>query len=195
MQDGNVVSTASTFSQTAAEFLKAATCNSHSNAESDGFMAALVDPGLDSAGYLLILKKLFAALSPIEHALADSGFLEMFPSVRLRICEAALKRDLAIFGVGPVSPGPVPLLSSLAATAGALYVIEGSANGGRVICRLLQTRLALTEETGLAYFSLQASTAGSRFSAFIRELNQRLEPADYPTAAAYATLVFRNFTQ
>ena len=179
------------------DVLKRKTLDVHRVVESTGFMKDLLSPSLIIESYTKILVRILGALLPIESSLARSSYLREFSSVIDRVSIAKLQQDIAVLSRGfappkviqePFSPCP-----SIGATAGVLYVLEGSANGGRVFYQFLSNRLGLTEDAGLSYFAMQASTAGLRFSAFKEELNKKLNANDLEPAVDFAKLTFRRF--
>lgn len=86
-----------------------------------------------------------------------------------------LKRDLCALGLntGEIEALPrcmnLPLLDSVAAAVGSLYVMEGSTLGGRMIVRALQQSLELPAES-LSYFSSYGAEVGERWKEFREQL-------------------------
>lgn len=183
--------------EVASEFLKRETLHVHRVVESTGFMKDVLSPSLIVESYSHLLRRLLGVIAPVEVSLADSGFLHQFPSVTERHAVQKLKDDLLVLGhaFDPAlySEDPFPPCRSLGATAGSLYVLEGSANGGRIFYKFLQTRLGLSDGTGLSYFAMQAAGDGLRFKAFKEELDKNLGQGDLKDALEYANLTFRRF--
>ncbi len=142
-------------------------------------------------GYRTLLARLHgfhAAWEPVIGAeLADDAFLA--PRRRL----ALLAADLQHLGLSPdaVAALPLPVLSDRerpvlrgpAAATGALYVLEGSTLGGKVIGRHIADLHGLSG-AGLAYYRAHGPAAGSMWAA----LRARLEIfADDPAAEAVLT--------
>jgi heme oxygenase len=181
----------------ASEFLKRKTLDVHRVVESTGFMKDILSPSLIIESYAKLLQQLLVAVIPVEDSLMQSPFLKLFPSVKDRYAVRSLKDDLMFLGRGfdPAiqSKEPFPACTSLASTAGVLYVLEGSANGGKIFYKFLQTRLGLSDGSGLSYFAMQASSGGLRFKAFKEELDKNLAPSDFDEAIDYATWTFRKF--
>ena len=106
---------------------------------------------------------------PLEGALAAlPGWERLSPAVDLRAhCRAALiDDDLEVLGlVVPVQAlDRQPTLDSLAQGLGCLYVLEGSALGGRVVAR--QARAALGEDLPVTFFANPAGRPlGARWQA------------------------------
>lgn len=143
-------------------------------------------------GYRALLERLYgfhAAWEPaIGAALADEPFLA--PRRRL----SRLAADLDHLGLAPGAlaalprpgrPGGAggPILEGPAAATGALYVLEGSTLGGKVIGRHIAALHGFSE-AGLAYYRAHGAAAGSMWAAF----RARLESfADDPAAEAALT--------
>lgn len=90
-----------------------------------------------------------------------------------------LARDLAALDVAPVRM-PVPPTPRLecAAALGALYVLEGASLGGRVIARHVADALALTPDTGLAFFCGYGDATGEMWRRFGAALEAWVARAD-----------------
>lgn len=111
------------------------------------------------AGYADLLVLLRGFYRPLEAALAGlTGWDRLTPPVDLaaRRRAALIGADLAALGV--VVPAPdrtqphaLPVLRSLAQGLGCLYVLEGSALGGRIVAR--QARATLGEDLPVAFFA------------------------------------------
>lgn len=92
-------------------------------------------PGL--AGFLRAQAE---AVDPIEAALDQAGIASLLPDWPARRRAAALKRDLEAIGSGePFTPLPQPSLGTTAHQLGAVYVLEGSRLGGKVLARRVAT--------------------------------------------------------
>lgn len=112
----------------------------------------------DRSSYSELLRALRGFYGPVEAALAGvAGWGRLSPPLEVasRGRAGLIDRDLAALGAdGPASRGgssPGPVLASLADGLGCLYVLEGSALGGRLIAR--EARRALGEDLPLAFFS------------------------------------------
>ena len=183
--------------EAASEFLKRETLHVHRVVESTGFMKDILSPSLIVESYSHLLRKLLGVIAPVEVSLAQSAFLGSFPSVAEREAVQRLHDDLHFLGVAFnssfYSEDPFPPCTSLGATGGVLSVLEGSANGGRIFYKFLQTRLGLADGAGLSYFAMQAAGDGLRFKAFKEELDKNLGKDDFNDAMEYANQTFRRF--
>lgn len=188
----------------AASILKRETRTAHTEAESSGFMHALLNPELELGAYISVLQQLYAVLVPIERRLNNSPYLVKFPSVEDRIFLTELEQDLAYYhalqtadrlALQRESSKCTPALNTLGATAGVLYVLEGAAYGGKLLSRIVANRLKITQEAGLRYFTLQAQIGVARIVQLKHELNQQLQGQELETAIRFANATFRSFTE
>lgn len=170
--------------------LRAATRAAHRDIETAPAMVRLLAADLTEADYVAVLcqtgafhrgfeQQAAALLAPEAEARAflDGG--------RMR----ALAADLDWFGVPLPAPAPaaaLPALASEAQALGAMYVIEGSDLGGRVIARRLSDTLGLTPQTGGRFYGgHDAATTRDRWLRFC-DLLQRAAPRSDAIAADMA---------
>jgi heme oxygenase len=108
----------------------------------------------------------------LEHSLArfrewgNHGFA--LPSPSLSDCLAA---DLATLGIDPAGvarapPALLPHLPTFAHALGALYVLEGSSLGGRVILREVEVRIGPRITGATRFFGGRGTTPGQAWQAF-----------------------------
>ena len=120
--------------------LRASTRSSHAQAEAS--LGALARPGSLSA-YAELLQVLWGFQAPMVRLLDGSPLPEAAAGAARRRLPA-LAADLADLGVDSASlpeAAGLPALDEPGAAWGALYVTEGAALGGRVLCRLVTERL------------------------------------------------------
>ena len=107
-----------------------------------------------------------------------------------------LERDLAALGLRPLQADLValPPLETPAQALGSLYVLEGSALGGRVIAADVRRRLDLDAERGAAYFNGAGSATGARWREFRQHLAGELDdaPRSHPCAVRGAVDTFES---
>ncbi len=169
--------------------LRAGTRDAHARIETVPALARLLAEDLTQAEYVAVLAHMHGFLAALEPAVAavlarprpDAAAL--LDGGRLR----ALADDLDWFGAASQ-----PLLDTLPALAGpdaalgALYVIEGSGLGGRVIARHLADSLGVAPGAGGSFYcGLSAAAARlrwQRFCALLDPAGDLLGPA--PTGSA-----------
>lgn len=146
--------------------LKEATRERHGEVEA---RMPVLDPGLPLPGYARLLRQLQAVVEPLEAQLRERGLPAAFALDR-RLKAPLLARDLAALPAAPrLSPSRVRL-PGLPEALGALYVLEGSTLGGRVIGRHLRGR-GLTPERGGAYFHAYGPDTGAMWRSFGEAMN------------------------
>ncbi len=121
------------------ERLRAATSAPHQRLHLHAGLAAAAVGTIDLGDYRLLLMRLYGFHRAFEDALAGAP-LERRGAARSLL----LAQDMASLGIGDARRGTLRLCRSLrrpasdAAALGALYVVEGSALGGRQIARALE---------------------------------------------------------
>jgi len=155
--------------------LRAGTRDAHARIETVPALARLMEPDLTHDEYVAILQRLHAFHTHLEPAVAaalkNHPAAAMLDGARPR----ALAEDLDWFGVRTLSTPALPRLDTPEAALGALYVIEGSGLGGRVIARHLMTSLGVGPGTGGNFYcGLSADAARARW----HQLCALLDPSD-----------------
>lgn len=146
--------------------LRARTRQEHQSLEAVPALACLLTDRVSLADYALVLRVLHGfhrVLAPrILMCLSDtSPVCALLDGQRV----ASLQEDLAWLGVPPLPDRqPFPRLETYSHAMGALYVLEGSNLGGRVIARHLSDSLQLRNGAGASFFDgLSAETARERW--------------------------------
>ncbi len=172
--------------------LKAETSDLHSHAESRTLQRAIASGQVDRETFSAYLGQLYQIHQPLESALETSrgkhaAIAALASADRMRIPD--LDRDLAFYGANPDQflagdaakkfaqrinetrdADPVALL-------GALYVLEGSTNGGRFLARALRKSWNL-EGDGLAYFDPYGDEQPQKWATFRRDMDEASLNAD-----------------
>jgi heme oxygenase len=150
------------------DLLRAATQAPHERLHLHPGFSAVKDGTVTLPEYRALLISLYGFYQPFETAISPE-----------RIRTGWLERDLASLGVAAAAlPGirlcaDIPRYDSLARRLGALYVVEGSALGGRMLCRGLDGLLGAAAMEGRRFFAGR----GAHTSAAWRDFLDRLEPA------------------
>jgi heme oxygenase len=156
--------------------LRAGTREAHARIETVPALSRLMAPDLTHDEYIALLQHLHAFHTQFEPAIAAA--LEARPEAAAMLDGArprALAEDLVWFGARPVMPPSLPRLDTTGAALGALYVIEGSGLGGRVIARHLMGSLGVGAGSGGSFYcNLSADAARQRW----HRLCALLEPAN-----------------
>lgn len=155
--------------QSLREALRVATRAEHKALEAQPLMQRLLSPELTLVEYGQIMRAqrayyrdLEPALGPFERQLRDR-----FPDVGYRYHSRlpSLEQDCRALqlpddhGIG-VNVGQCQYLHSPEEALGALYVLEGASQGGRVIARALNRSLGLAQGTGADFFHRYVTQEG-----------------------------------
>ena len=164
--------------------LRAGTRDAHAQIETAPALVRLVAQDLTRQEYIIILQHLQALHAHLEPAVAAE--LETIPQAAAMLDGSRPRRlaeDLAWFGAPALAPPPLPDLAGPAAALGALYVIEGSGLGGRVIGRHLSECLGVAAGAGASFFcGLDADGARQRWTR-LGAILDAADPDDSPGPA------------
>ncbi len=164
--------------------LRAETRDAHARIETVPALSRLLSPALTRAEYATILQYMHAYLVHMEPAIAAA--LEAFPTAVALLDGSrprALAEDLAWLAVPPITPPRLPTPDCAEAAFGALYVIEGSGLGGRVIARHLADHLAIGPGAGGNFYGgLTADAARERWRRLSTVLESDITAAPAPHA-------------
>lgn len=148
----------------------------------------------DLADYRSLLARLYGfhvVWEPEAAALiADEAFFG--PRRKLHLLEA----DLACLGLLPSLQGKLPRcrpclpMTTREDALGAMYVLEGSTLGGRLIANRASLALGLKPEAGLAYHGAYGVAVGSMWQAFRRHLCAASSPEADDRIVRSANLTF-----
>ena len=120
--------------------------------------------------YAAFLNKFYAYFSQVERSIAPFINDNILPDHSDRRNSSYLKDDIESLGsILDSKPNvAVPKINTTVAAIGALYVMEGSIMGGRIIVQMLQ-KLGITK--GLSFFSGYGSETGERWEVFTKVMN------------------------
>lgn len=146
------------------------------------------------ADYAGILKIFYGFFQPVQ-ALIQSHLNEThLPDINERRTATYILSDLLALGIEtdqlPISSS-LPRIDNAAQAFGALYVLEGSTLGGRMIKKMLQAHPSIhfTEEQ-LRFFNGYGEETGPKWKVFVATLNQQHDP---PTIVEAANATFSEF--
>lgn len=176
--------------------LKVETRDLHTHAESRVLQQKIAKGAVDRAAFSAYLGQLYHVHRALEAALAEGGVREPVLGAiaiadRMRVPD--LDRDLAYYEIDPeeIETGEAAssFLSQIeeakesnpVALLGALYVLEGSTNGGRFLARTLRQSWGLDRD-GLAYFDPYGDEQPQRWAAFKRDMDGASFAADQAEA-------------
>lgn len=171
--------------------LRSATDDAHRRLDEIVDQAGFFD---DRSSYARYLEATLRARQPLELALTDSGAETLFEVWPDRRIVAALREDIAdVTGAAPAAD-PTVIVSTLSAAQaiGGLYVLEGSALGGRQLA-VRAHALGMSPAHGARHFARQTAIPKS-WSTFLRVLEALpLDAAGEDACIAAAIEVFASF--
>lgn len=193
------------------ERLKEETRADHVRAEKHPLMAAMIGGRIDRTAYAGYLGQMLHVHTTLEAALRAAGSRHAALAVVVRehhFRDPALRADLATLGEHPERHPPLPAtglfcerIETLAAQdppalLGALYVLEGSTNGGRFIAPAVRKALGLPgraqARSGTEYLEPHGERQRDRWSLFKASLDiVTFTPAECDLIAAVASDAFR----
>jgi len=147
------------------EVLRAATQGPHERLHHHAGFSSVKDGTITRSDYRTLLIRLYGFYLPFERAAATDHSRTRW-----------LKRDLNWMGVGaqrlsrsPLCPD-IPRLNSPRRRIGALYVVEGSALGGRQLGRGLDRLLGEEAVEGRRFFTGRGAGTGAAWRGFLDQL-------------------------
>jgi len=158
--------------------LKESTREYHDRLESNPFSNRILQEEITIEEYRKVLERFYGFYHPVEASLIqalDGSFQEIDFHTRRKV--PLLEKDLIALGHRQESIrrltrcSDTPELTNQHYAFGILYVLEGATLGGQIISRHLSKKLALTPETGSAFFSSYQNQVGARWQSFKNMLN------------------------
>jgi heme oxygenase len=143
--------------------------------------------------YANLLKHFYAYFSRVEQAIVPFISAEVLPDHAFRRNASYLKKDIEALGgtIDELPPAQVPIITNTISALGALYVMEGSVMGGRIIVQMLE-KAGITE--GISFFSGYGEATGQMWQRFTAVLNSHASTeADERQAIDAANATFSKF--
>lgn len=167
--------------------LRAATREPHERLHLHCGFSAVNDGTITIQNYQALLIRLYGFYLPFERALGEESFRT-----------SLLASDLAYVGINGNALSHIPLCVDLPrydyepSRLGALYVVEGSALGGRVLSRGLDVLLGTASVDGRRFFVGRGAGTGAAWLDFLN----RVSSAGYETSgrAALVSAAVKTFT-
>lgn len=182
--------------QPLAQILKNETASAHQEAE------AVLLPALQAMrsvqDYATVLKMFYGFFHPLEERIRRYITPALLSDVESRRNASLIKKDLrelTVYGEPPLCES-LPQINNAAQAFGALYVLEGSTLGGRVIVRMLsKNEAANIPANALHFFSGYGEETGRMWTFFINELNKQTEEKETVAAANETFFQLKNWIQ
>lgn len=166
-----------------ANLVKNATQKNHTDVEE------LLMPKLSSIAsaddYAAILKMFYGYFYPVERSIQQHLKESHLSDINERRKADAILQDLGALKMHNQEVAlctKLPSLQNTAGAFGALYVLEGSTLGGKMIARML-TKNPVVPETALHFFSGYKEQTGSKWKSFLEVFNQQPQEGEVVAAA------------
>jgi heme oxygenase len=144
--------------------------------------------------YAGLLRVFYGYFHPLQTAISRYISVDILPDIRERRHASLIRKDLHALGENlglAKCCTELPVIDNVARAFGALYVLEGSTLGGRVICRLLKNNQRVTiTDAQLHFFSGYGVATGPKWQVFLEALHRQ---KDLDTLIASANATFRLF--
>jgi heme oxygenase len=153
------------------EELKLRTADAHDKLEALPVSKSIMSPDVslqDYARYLTLMHPVVAdAEQNVTKLLED--VLDDLDS-RRKLC--SIEDDLRFLGITPTPADRIFDVDDQAFALGVMYVVEGSALGGRFILKNLEKSLGLSAEAGASYFAGYGNVTGSMWKRFVEQMSE-----------------------
>lgn len=123
--------------------------------------------------YIRMLNWLYGFYSPMETLIRRQLTSDVFPDMDKRCRAEYLLWDIQRSGLAVPSPDTcheLPAIDSIDRALGALYVLEGSTLGGRIIAGMVSRQLGTTDS--LSFFNGYGAETGTMWQSFKEFLDQ-----------------------
>ncbi|GGM97744.1 heme oxygenase [Dyadobacter beijingensis] len=155
--------------------LRQETAESHQKLEDNPLSRAILSPSVSIEDYQTYLTALFGVTIACED--------QLFPAISPVITDLAgryksrlIIDDLLATGFSEADVDALPVyrfeFSSVGEALGAMYVLEGSTLGGKILYKHIHEVLGLTPENGASYFWGYGAQTGNLWKSFISSLTQ-----------------------
>jgi heme oxygenase len=176
------------------EKLRETTREAHEELEKT--MMPLINGAQDAEAYGKILRTFYSFYHPLETGIQQYLYPDALPDYAERRRTSWILDDLKALDLDhtpPPSAFAAPVITSNAQAFGALYVMEGSTLGGKIICKTIANNLGRDEKDGFRFFYGYGPESGSRWKFFLAQLDKLSNTPHEEEAIAMADEVFRQF--
>lgn len=136
------------------EKLKAETLTNHQQLEK--MLVGRMKSVRSAQDYIDLLQLFYSYFGGLETRINQFISEEQLPDYADRRKSAALAKDITDLGGTPVTLADgdsLPQIENVLQAFGALYVIEGSTLGGKIISKMMAQQLGITNGVGLSFFN------------------------------------------
>lgn len=174
--------------------LRSATRSTHEQLEKD--ISPIITDLKTDASYAALLRVFYGFYGPLQNAIDKELDAAWLPDRTERRTPAWIMEDLLYLRENMENIGldrETPAIGSNAAAFGALYVMEGSTLGGKMICKTLSGNLGLEPPHGLSFFYGYGHNTGARWKDFLIALDRFSDSPEETTVIDTANNVFLAF--
>lgn len=183
---GSTTGTGPAAGPTVMERLRDSTAENHKNAEGHALQSQLAKGTLSKAHFVAYHAQLYLVHAALESQLSAKAAATLAISRVVKIYQLSaqyLAADLRHFGVDPAGVKPTPATTALTTTINTLastdpiallgmhYVLEGSKNGAKYLCRVVNKAYGLTPGQGALYMDAYGEQQRAYWQAFKDDMN------------------------
>lgn len=127
--------------------------------------------------YIRLLELFYGYFYPIEKLIDKHLDTTLVPDYNNRRKATRLIQDIYASGGRPSheTAEDLPEITSTAEALGAMYVLEGSTLGGKIISKMIVQNLSLTNEDAVSFFKGYGDASDDMWAAFTQVLNNYTE--------------------
>lgn len=147
--------------------------------------------------YARLLRFFYGYFKPVQDAIDKAVDRQKLPDYDERRKPEWILKDLQDLGERDHAPIPLyleaPPVKNAAEAIGALYVLEGSSLGGKVICNTIAGNLGISDKKGLSFFYGYGPAAAGKWKDFMAVINSYTGAEDEEHVVSKANEVFAGF--
>ncbi len=178
-----------------AQHLKSVTAPAHAAAEKH--LSEKLHAITSTQDYGIILRSLYGFYAPLQEAIFQHLTTSHLQDVASRRSASLILEDLAALGFGTQDIevcNELPAIRDVPGAFGALYVLEGSTLGGRMISRMLkENRQLQLQPAHTRFFEGYQKETGEKWKSFLEALNRQTDVAPIIETANQTFLFFKNW--
>ena len=183
------------------KLLQEATAPAHQRLHNHAGLAAVASGTINKHDYICLLKRLYGFHRSFDEMLCAAGpAFQTGLDLRIRQRAFHIGQDLATLGVDKLTLANLPLCDAItppvscAELLGALYVVEGSTLGGRVLARALSSLLGPDGMDGRRFFFGYGEEHATMWRDVVMQIEANANtPARQIEIVKGATRAFRDF--
>jgi heme oxygenase len=150
----------------------------------------------DKQGYAKLISLFYGFFGGLELLINKQLDISFLPDYPQRRKTTALADDLTNLDANlpALATGDaLPTINNHMQALGALYVIEGSTLGGKIISKMMQQQLSLSDNTGLSFFNSYGEQTLAMWQVFKQAIDRPLNPVDEDMVIKAANDTFIKF--